>query len=129
MPAINDSAITPYRGTHKLACRGGGHTTTLECKRLRNARSHGRREAVRARHAARGSRPWSRSSGAGADEDAGSSSRWPREPRPAPSEACVGCGLEATRYKAGRPLCDSDSCLSRTPGTRDRGTRNQERQH
>jgi hypothetical protein len=40
--------------------------------------------------------------------------------------ACAVCGSGATHYKDGRPLCDSDSCLSRTPGTRDQGpgTRN-----
>jgi len=40
--------------------------------------------------------------------------------------ACVVCGSGATRTVGGRLLCDSDSCLSRTPGTRDQeqGTRN-----
>jgi hypothetical protein len=41
-------------------------------------------------------------------------------------DVCEVCGRDATRTKDGRKLCDSDSCLSRTPGTRDqeRGTRN-----
>jgi hypothetical protein len=41
--------------------------------------------------------------------------------------ACVVCGDPATHTRRGRgPLCDRDSCLSRTPGTRDQeqGTRN-----
>lgn len=39
---------------------------------------------------------------------------------------CAGCGSGATRTVGGRLLCDSDSCLSRTPGTRnqEQGTRN-----
>ena len=40
--------------------------------------------------------------------------------------ACEVCGRERTQTKDGRSLCDRDSCLSRTPGTRDQeqGTRN-----
>lgn len=40
--------------------------------------------------------------------------------------ACEVCGEEATLYRGGRPFCERDSCLSRTPGTRDQeqGNRN-----
>jgi hypothetical protein len=46
--------------------------------------------------------------------------------RAATIRVCVICGSDATRTVGGRLLCDSDSCLSRTPGTRDQeqGTRN-----
>jgi hypothetical protein len=40
--------------------------------------------------------------------------------------ACEVCGRERTQTKGGRSLCDSDSCLTALPGTRDQeqGTRN-----
>ena len=46
--------------------------------------------------------------------------------RAATIRVCVICGSDATRTVGGRLLCDSDSCLSRTPGTRnqEQGTRN-----
>jgi hypothetical protein len=46
--------------------------------------------------------------------------------QPTTVPACEVCGRERTRIVDGRPLCDGDSCLSRTPGTRDQvpGTRN-----
>jgi hypothetical protein len=46
--------------------------------------------------------------------------------QPSVQPACEVCGSEATHYKDRRPLCDRDSCLSRTQGTRDKeqGTRN-----
>jgi hypothetical protein len=46
--------------------------------------------------------------------------------RAAAVPVCAVCGSEATRTVDGHLLCDSDSCLSRTPGTRDQvpGTRN-----
>lgn len=41
-------------------------------------------------------------------------------------QRCEVCADDATQTRDGRLLCDRDSCLSRTPGTRDQeqGTRN-----